>query len=73
MVERKTIKIKKDTYDKIASRATETGFDSTDDYVEFVLKEVLNSLEDKEQPRQAYSKEDEKKVKERLRALGYLD
>ena len=57
---------------KIKGRIEGTGFTSVSDYVTYVLREVLASLEeeDKEKP---FSKEEEEKVKERLRALGYLD
>ena len=45
----------------------ECWFRSHEEFVEFVLSEVLA-----EEPEQGMSKEDEEKVKERLRALGYL-
>ena len=44
------------------------GFSSVEELVEFVLGEVLSE----EEPEYVYSKEEEEKVKERLRALGYL-
>ena len=71
-MEHKIIKIDKYVYDKITSRAKLAKFESTEEYINFVLKEVLANLE-KEQPEQTRSKEDEEKVKERLKALGYLD
>lgn len=43
------------------------GFSSVEELVEFVLEEVLS-----EEEQGGYSKEDEEKIKERLRALGYL-
>jgi len=44
---------------------------TVDEYVTYVLQEVLSSLEEEEE--QVFSEEEEEKVKERLRALGYLD
>lgn len=38
----------------------------------YVLREVLASLEEEEKE-EVFSEEEEEKVKERLRALGYLD
>ncbi|AMQ18881.1 hypothetical protein [Thermococcus peptonophilus] len=65
------IKIPKSLYDKIKERIEDTGFDSVDDYVTYVLREVLANLEEDEE--EVFSEEEEEKVKERLRALGYLD
>ncbi|MFO8109484.1 MAG: CopG family transcriptional regulator [Thermoplasmata archaeon] len=57
---------------KIKKRMEGTGFTSTSSYVTYVLRQVISSMEEDEQ-QQGFSKEDEEKVKERLRALGYLD
>ncbi len=65
------INISKDISDKIKKRIEGTGFESVDSYIEYVLKEVLSEME--EERDEELSKEDEEKVKERLRALGYLD
>ncbi len=65
------VKIPKEIYEKILERIKETEFKSVDEYVTYVLKEVLASLEEEEE--QVFSEEEEEKVKERLRALGYLD
>jgi len=73
MADYKTIKIKKNIFDKIASRAKDTSFNSADEYIEFILKEILAGLEDATLLQQTYSKEDEEKIKGRLRALGYLE
>jgi hypothetical protein len=40
--------------------------------VTFVLEEVLKE-DNEEEPDEVISEEDEQKVKERLKALGYLD
>lgn len=66
------IKIPKQMISKIETRLEETGFESVDKYVTFVLEEVIKEVED-EEPEEVFSEEDEEKVKGRLRALGYLD
>ncbi len=67
-----TVSIPKPLYEKIKARIEGTGFTSVSDYVTYVLREVLASLEEEEKE-EVFSKEEEEKVKERLRALGYLD
>ncbi|MFX1487353.1 MAG: CopG family transcriptional regulator [Promethearchaeota archaeon] len=64
-----TVSIPIQLYDKIKKRLGKTGFTSVSDYVTYVLREILASLEEEE----VFTKEEEEKVKERLRALGYLD
>jgi len=65
----KAIMIPASLYDRIDDRARSTGFGSVEEYVSFVMEEVLK--EDAQQP--AFSKEEEAEVKKRLKALGYLD
>lgn len=67
--EKVTIQISKELYDK-AKKFIEThgGFSSVEEFVEFILREVLT--EETEEFR--LSKEEEEKIKERLRALGYI-
>ena len=50
---------------KIKKRIEGTGFNSLSSY-------VISGIEEGKEE-EAFSKEDEEKVKERLRALGYLD
>ncbi len=65
------IKIPKKLLKKIEERIQGTEFKSVDEYTTFVLEEVVK--EDGDEAEEVFSEEDEKKVKERLRALGYLD
>ncbi len=71
-MESRTVSIPADLYEKIEERIGETGFESVSDYVTYVLREVLASLEGEEKE-EVFTEEEEEKVKERLRALGYLD
>jgi len=59
-------------YGQIEERVKATDFDSVDEYVAFVLEEVLKDDEEQEK-RKTFSKEDEEEVKQRLKGLGYLD
>ena len=70
MAETVKVNIQKEIFDRIGKRVETTEFKSVDEYVNYVLEEVLNQVE---QEKQVYSKEDEEKVKEKLRSLGYLD
>lgn len=66
MTKKEKIEISKDIIEKIKQRIKETEFKSVEEYIEFVLREVL------EEEEAEISKEDEEIIKERLRALGYL-
>jgi hypothetical protein len=66
-----TISIPTPLAEKIKKRTQGTGFNSLSSYVTYVLREVISGM-DKEAD-EGFSKEDEERVKERLRALGYLD
>ena len=67
----KAVSISAELYGKIAERVEATGFSSVEEYVTFVLEEVLK--DDGEEEKVAFSKEEEEEVKKRLKALGYLD
>jgi len=67
-----TISIPTPLAEKIKKRIQGTGFNSLSAYVTYVLREVISNI-DEDDKEEAFSKEDEEKVKERLRALGYLD
>ena len=66
------IHVPKDLYEEIKRRVQEVGgeFKSVDDYVEFILKEVIK--EDEEEEKTTYTKEEEEEIKKRLKSLGYL-
>jgi len=70
MSEKVSVKIPKDLYEKAKKFVEESGgeFKSVDEFVEFVLKEVL----EEETEERVYTPEEEEEIKRRLRALGYL-
>ena len=67
-----TVSIPVQLIEKIKERIKGTGFTSVSAYVTYVLREVLSSLE-MEEKKEVFTKDEEEKVKEKLRALGYLD
>ncbi len=64
------ISIPASLYKKIEEKIKGTETDSVSSYVTKVIKE---NLAKEEGASESLSKEDEEKVKERLKALGYLD
>ncbi len=69
MAEKVTIAISKELYEKAKQFIEEQGgFNTVEELVEFLLQEALGTEEETPE----MSKEDEEKVKERLRALGYI-
>ncbi len=66
-----TVNLPAELYKRIKDRAAATNFESVDEYVIFVLSEVLK--EEVEDEKLAVDSEQEKEIKKRLKALGYLD
>lgn len=65
-----TISIPTSLYKKIEEKIKNSEITSVSSYITKALRESLSKEEETQQP---LSKEDEKKVKERLKALGYID
>ena len=65
------VHIPKDLYEEIKKRVDLSGgeFKNVEEYVEFVLREIVKEEEEEEFK---YTPEEEEKIKERLRGLGYL-
>ena len=67
-----TISIPTPLAEKIKKQLEGTGFNSLSSYVTFVLRQIASSSEMSEKEK-GFTKEDEEKIKERLRNLGYID
>jgi len=67
-----TVSIPVTLFNRIKRLIEGTGFTSVSDYVTYVLREVV-AMHEKEKFAEPFSKEDIEKIKEKLRALGYLD
>ena len=66
-----TVSIPTPLFKKIEERIKGTGFTSVSSYVTYVLREIV--AEEKSDEDEPFSKEDEERIKKRLRALGYLE
>lgn len=65
-----TVSIPTPLFKKVEERIKGTGFTSVSSYVTYVLREVVSEEEEETEP---FTKQDEERVKDRLRALGYID
>ena len=70
--EKKAVFLPAALYDRIEARVHATEFHSVEEYVTFVMEEIV-SEEDSEEEAPTFSEEEEEEVKKRLRALGYLE
>ncbi|MFB6174402.1 MAG: CopG family transcriptional regulator [Candidatus Nanohalobium sp.] len=70
-----TVELSEETYGLLAKRAEDKGFDTTDEYINYVLDQVAEKAKKKmeDEEGEEFSEEDEEKVKKRLKGLGYLD
>ncbi|MBI5332515.1 MAG: hypothetical protein HZB65_02995 [Candidatus Aenigmarchaeota archaeon] len=62
------VNISDKTAEKLKTRIKSTQFETVDDYVNYILEQVVKKLE-----RSGLTAADEEKVKQRLRSLGYLE
>lgn len=69
----KKVEIPDEIYEKFDERAEEKDLESAEEYVNYVLKQIYEKLQDQEDSGTSYTKEEEEKVKRRLEGLGYLD
>jgi len=60
-------------HEQIKENIRDTEFSSVSDYVAYILRQVLSRIENEERDDNKLSEEDEEKVKDRLRKLGYID
>jgi len=66
-----TVSIPTPLFKKVEERIKGTGFTSVSGYVTYVLREIV--AEEEEKAKEPFTKENEERVKARLRALGYID
>ena len=67
------IEIKDPIYEVLEIRAEEKDFDETDEYINYVLKQIADKVKREKEQQEGYSEEEEEEVKKRLKGLGYLD
>jgi Arc/MetJ-type ribon-helix-helix transcriptional regulator len=66
----RSIEIPESLYNKIEARLKGSNFISVSEFVSFILRERMITEEESSKP--VYSKEEEEKIKARLKDLGYL-
>lgn len=66
-----TVSIPAPLFRKLEERIKGTGFTSVSSYVTYVLREIV--AEENEKAEKPFTREDEERVKARLRALGYIN
>jgi hypothetical protein len=66
------IEIDDDMYSVLEARAEEKDFDETEEYIHYLLDQIVEKIKREKQDAE-YSEEEEKKVKKRLEDLGYMD
>jgi hypothetical protein len=66
------VEIDDDMYSVLEARAEEKDFDETEEYIHYLLDQIVEKIRREKQDAE-YSEEEEKKVKKRLEDLGYMD
>jgi len=64
------IKLPRKLYEEALKKAKEAGFNDFNEFLIFILEQLTS---EEETGGEVFSKEEEEKVKERLRALGYIE
>jgi len=72
-----SVRIPKRTAERVVKRLPDSGFVTIDDYISYVLGEVLNDLEGGTPSAPAsgatsFTREEQEAVEQKLRELGYL-
>lgn len=69
----KGVDIPESLFNRIQKRLEKTDFKTVSEYVTYLVREVLNNIEEEEGKKKAFTPEEEKEIEERLRNLGYID
>jgi hypothetical protein len=69
-----SVKISKELYEKVQNRVNMSNdeFKNVEDYIAFLLTEVVSEGESQPAEANAYTKEEEEEIKGRLKNLGYI-
>ncbi len=68
-----SIEVEDDKFEVLESRAEEKDFDSVEGYVDHLMDQIVEKIQREKREVDGYSDEEEKKVKQRLKDLGYMD
>ena len=69
--EKTQVSVPTSLFKRLSAKIEGTRFESVSDYVTYVLESVLHES-DVSHSAESFSKDDEARVKDRLRALGYI-
>nr|MDO8083817.1 hypothetical protein [Candidatus Sigynarchaeum springense] len=70
----KEIKIPATLYARIEKRLPNTDFKTVTDYVTYLVRKVLDNIEqDEKKDKKEFTPEEEREIEDRLRKLGYID
>jgi len=67
------VEVKDGIYELLQIRAEEKDFDTTEDYIDYVLKQIAEKVKKEKKQQEGYTEEEEEEVKKQLKGLGYLD
>ena len=67
-----TVSIPITLYRRIKEMIKDTGFTSASQFVIYVLREVISSMEEEKIKGESLSEEEKKRIIERLKRLGYI-
>jgi len=67
-----TVSIPITLYKRIKEMIKDTGFTSVSQFVIYVLREVISSMEEEKIKGESISEEEKKRIIERLKRLGYI-
>ncbi len=67
-----TVSIPITLYNRIKELIKDTGFTSVSQFVTYILREVIASMEKEKLESEVVSEEDKKRIIEKLKKLGYL-
>lgn len=74
-VEKANVRLPKSLVERVSRRLSVSNFKSTDEYIAYVVDQVLNELEEKERNENkapVFSKKDQEDIEQRLKDLGYM-
>ena len=67
------VRLPKELADRIRQRLKDSDFKNMDDYVAYVLSQIMDELEGRSQKTEdVFSKQEQGDVEEHLRSLGYM-
>jgi len=67
-----TVSIPITLHRRIKELIKDTGFTSVSQFVTYILREVISSMEEERIKSESISEEDKRKIVEKLKKLGYL-